>query len=166
MVEEANAEPAGAPHGAERDGHGDGAREGAGHAEDEAGHEAREHGGDREGEALDGPLPEGVRHRVVRYVATGFGGLTVGELPAQLRQYARFTPSRRLKYAGNAMAAAVENDAAFRARVAERLCAAQPELCAALNDGHPAARRRPRGRRRRRVPAASPGLAQARSRGR
>ncbi|MGE9693444.1 NYN domain-containing protein [Streptomyces sp. NRRL F-5630] len=141
MVEEAHAEPAGAPHGAERDGHEDGAREDEGHAAAEGGHAhgARGHDGDpgADGEALDRPLPEGVRHRVVRYVATGFGGLTLAELPAQLRQYARFTPSRRLKYAGNAMAAAVENDAAFRARVAERLCAAQPELCAALNEGTP-----------------------------
>ncbi|MFE6134326.1 RNA-binding protein, partial [Streptomyces sp. NPDC056437] len=79
-------------------------------------------------EALDRPLPEGVRRRVVALVSDAFGGLTVAELPAQLRQYARFTPSRRAKFAGNAMAAALESDPVFRQRIAERLAQAQPEL--------------------------------------
>ncbi|MDV9196478.1 RNA-binding protein, partial [Streptomyces sp. Wh19] len=72
-------------------------------------------------EALDRPLPEGVRRRVVALVSDAFGGLTVTELPAQLRQYARFTPSRRAKFAGNAMAAALESDSMFRQRIGERL---------------------------------------------
>ncbi|MEU5399514.1 NYN domain-containing protein [Streptomyces sp. NPDC005963] len=90
-------------------------------------------------EALDRPLPEGVRRRVVALVSDAFGGLTVGELPAQLRQYVRFTPSRRAKFAGNAMAAALESDPVFRQRIGERLTAAQPELCAALTAGSPPA---------------------------
>ncbi|GLF94132.1 NYN domain-containing protein [Streptomyces yaizuensis] len=90
-------------------------------------------------EALDRPLPEGVRRRVVALVADAFGGLTVAELPAQLRQYARFTPSRRARFAGNAMAAALESDPVFRQRVGERLALAQPELCAALVAGAPPA---------------------------
>lgn len=84
-------------------------------------------------EALDRPLPEGVRRRVVALVSDAFGGLTVTELPAQLRQYARFTPTRRAKFAGNAMAAALENDALFRQRIGERLKEGQPELAAALS---------------------------------
>ena len=36
-----------------------------------------------------------MRRRVVQIVADGFGGLTIAELPAQLRQYARFAPNRR-----------------------------------------------------------------------
>ena len=51
--------------------------------------------GDGAAEVLDRPLPEGVRRRVVQIVSDGFGGLTVAELPAQLRQYARFAPNRR-----------------------------------------------------------------------
>ncbi|MFK4225381.1 NYN domain-containing protein [Streptomyces sp. NPDC019890] len=90
-------------------------------------------------EALDRPLPEGVRRRVVALVSDAFGGLTVSELPAQLRQYARFTPSRRAKFAGNAMAAALESDPVFRQRIAERLGQAQPELSAALEAGSPPA---------------------------
>ncbi|MGW1136912.1 NYN domain-containing protein [Streptomyces zhihengii] len=90
-------------------------------------------------EALDRPLPEGVRRRVVALVSDAFGGLTVTELPPQLRQYARFTPSRRAKFAGNAMAAALENDPVFRQRIGERLGKGQPELAGALESGAPPA---------------------------
>ncbi|RVU26324.1 RNA-binding protein [Streptomyces antnestii] len=93
--------------------------------------------GDGAAEVLDRPLPEGVRRRVVQIVSDGFGGLTVAELPSQLRQYARFTPTRRAKFAGNAMAAAVEGDTLFRQRIAERLREAQPELAGALDSGAP-----------------------------
>ena len=88
-------------------------------------------------EVLDRPLPDGVRRRVVQIVSDGFGGLTVAELPAQLRQYARFTPTRRAKFAGNAMAAALESDTLFRQRIGERLREAQPELAGALDSGSP-----------------------------
>ncbi|MEU2393652.1 NYN domain-containing protein [Streptomyces sp. NPDC007369] len=90
-------------------------------------------------EVLDRPLPEGVRRRVVALVSDAFGGLTVADLPGQLRQYARFTPSRRAKFAGNAMAAAVETDAVFRGRVAEKVREAQAELAGALESGAPPA---------------------------
>ncbi|AZS87750.1 NYN domain-containing protein [Streptomyces griseoviridis] len=93
--------------------------------------------GDGAAEVLDRPLPDGVRKRVVQIASDGFGGLTVGELPAQLRQYARFTPSRRAKFAGNAMASALETDALFRQRIGERLREAQPELAGALDSGAP-----------------------------
>ncbi len=90
-------------------------------------------------EALDRPMPEGVRRRVVALAADAFGGLTVAELPAPLRQYARFTPSRRAKFAGNAMAAALESDPVFRQRIGERFKEAQPELAGALESGSPPA---------------------------
>ncbi|GGL85451.1 RNA-binding protein [Streptomyces fumigatiscleroticus] len=93
--------------------------------------------GDGTAEVLDRPLPDGVRRRVVQIVSDGFGGLTVGELPTQLRQYARFAPNRRAKFAGNAMAAALENDPLFRQRIGERLREAQPELAGALDSGSP-----------------------------
>ncbi|MFE6029261.1 NYN domain-containing protein [Streptomyces niveus] len=92
-------------------------------------------GGDAE--ALDRPLPEGVRRRVVALVSDAFGGLTVTELPAQLRQYARFTPSRRARFAGNAMAAALESDPVFRQRIGERFGQVAPELAAAVESGSP-----------------------------
>jgi hypothetical protein len=79
--------------------------------------------------------------RVVQIVSDGFGGLTVAELPAQLRQYARFAPNRRAKFAGNAMAAALETDPLFRQRIGEKLREAQSELPAPST---PARRPRPR----------------------
>jgi predicted RNA-binding protein with PIN domain len=93
--------------------------------------------GDGTAEVLDRPLPDGVRRRVVQIVSDGFGGLTLGELPAQLRQYARFAPNRRAKFAGNAMAAALETDTLFRQRIGEKLRGAQPELAGALDSGSP-----------------------------
>ncbi|MEU9125599.1 NYN domain-containing protein [Streptomyces sp. NPDC048506] len=90
-------------------------------------------------EVLDRPLPEGVRRRVVALTAEAFGALTIAELPAPLRQYARFTPTRRAKFAGNAMAAALEGDAVFRQRIAGKLRDAQPELAEALEHGTPPA---------------------------
>ncbi|WBB59852.1 NYN domain-containing protein [Streptomyces sp. WMMC500] len=94
-------------------------------------------------EVLDGPLPEGVRRRIVSLADACFGGLTVAELPPQLRQYARFTPSRRVKLAGNAIAAALAGDAGFRDRIAERAAELQPELAAALRGGSPPAAAEP-----------------------
>ncbi|MGW3953722.1 NYN domain-containing protein [Streptomyces sp. NPDC004752] len=93
--------------------------------------------GDGTAEVLDRPLPDGVRRRVVQIVSDGFGGLTIGELPSQLRQYARFAPNRRAKFAGNAMAAALESDPLFRQRIGEKLREAQPELSGALDSGSP-----------------------------
>ncbi|MFD7978131.1 NYN domain-containing protein [Streptomyces sp. NPDC059071] len=90
-------------------------------------------------EALDRPLPEAVRRKVVALVADAFGGLTVAELPAPLRQYARFTASRRAKFAGNAMAAALEGDPLFRQRIGERFKESQPELAGAVESGAPPA---------------------------
>ncbi|WP_406140578.1 NYN domain-containing protein [Streptomyces sp. NBC_01089] len=106
--------------------------------EAESGAEPADAAGDA-AEALDRPLPEAVRRRVVALVSDAFGGLTVPELPAQLRQYARFTPTRRAKFAGNAMAAALEGDALFRRRIGERLKESQPELTGALEAGSPPA---------------------------
>ncbi|GAA4814348.1 NYN domain-containing protein [Streptomyces ziwulingensis] len=93
--------------------------------------------GDGAAEVLDRPLPDGVRRRVVQIVSDGFGGLTLTELPAPLRQYARFAPNRRVKFAGNAMAAAVESDPVFRQRIGEKLKETQPELTGALDSGSP-----------------------------
>ncbi len=93
--------------------------------------------GDGAAEVLDRPLPDSVRRRVVQIVSDGFGGLTVAELPAQLRQYARFAPNRRAKFAGNAMAAALESDTLFRQRIGEKLRETQPELAGALDAGSP-----------------------------
>ncbi|ONK14975.1 NYN domain-containing protein [Streptomyces sp. MP131-18] len=88
-------------------------------------------------ETLDRPLPDRVRHRVIVLAGDTFSGLTMSELPAALRQYARFTPSRRVKFGGSAMAAALESDTVFRQRVAARLRTAEPVLAEAVERGAP-----------------------------
>ncbi|RKN42266.1 NYN domain-containing protein [Streptomyces hoynatensis] len=88
-------------------------------------------------ETLDRPLPERVRHRVIALAGEAFDGLTFAELPLSLRQYARFTASRRVRFGGSAMAAALESDALFRQRVGERLREVQPELGQAVLNGSP-----------------------------
>ncbi|NLU74520.1 RNA-binding protein [Streptomyces sp. HNM0575] len=90
-----------------------------------------------DGEPFDRPLPEKVRRRVVTLTGDALGGLTVAELPAPLRQYARFTPQRRIKFGANAMAAALESEPAFRERIAEQLRERFPELTEALSSGTP-----------------------------
>lgn len=90
-------------------------------------------------ETLDRPLPVKVRHRVVALTGDALGGLTLAELPLALRQYARFTPQRRAKYGGNAMAAALASDPVFRQRVGVRLRESLPELTSALESGTPPA---------------------------
>ncbi|GAB2910922.1 NYN domain-containing protein [Streptomyces mayteni] len=88
-------------------------------------------------EALDRPLPERVRHRVIVVAGDAFAGLTVAELPSSLRQYARFQPARRVRFGGSAIAAALESDAVFRQRVAARLREVEPELAEAVEHGAP-----------------------------
>ncbi|RBM19889.1 NYN domain-containing protein [Streptomyces sp. PT12] len=88
-------------------------------------------------ETLDRPLPERVRHRVILLAADAFSGLTLAELPPTLRQYARFTPSRRVKFGGSSMAASLESDPDFRRRVAARLRETEPELAEAVTQGNP-----------------------------
>ncbi|WP_374207675.1 NYN domain-containing protein [Streptomyces sp. XM4193] len=85
------------------------------------------------------PLPEKVRRKVVALTDDALGGMTVSELPASLRQYARFTPSRRARFGGNAMAAALESDAVFRGRIADHQREEFPALAEALNAGAPPA---------------------------
>ncbi|MEO3752193.1 NYN domain-containing protein [Streptomyces sp. B6B3] len=89
------------------------------------------------GEGLERPLPERVRHRVISLASDAFAGLTVSELPAPLRQYARFTPSRRVRFGGSAMATALESDPIFRQRVAARLRVTDSELAQAVERGSP-----------------------------
>ncbi len=122
--------------------------------------------GDGAAEVLDRPLPDGVRRRVVQIVSDGFGGLTVAELPAQLRQYARFTPNRRAKFAGNAMAAALETDTLFRQRIGGEAQGGPAGAGRGPGRRFAAPGRRSAGRGRRGLRAAPHGLGEARHRGR
>lgn len=84
-------------------------------------------------------LPERVRLGVLRLASDVLGGLSADEIPAPLRAAARFAPARRAQLAAAALAATLETDAAFRARVALAAEAAAGPLSAALRDGSPPA---------------------------
>jgi predicted RNA-binding protein with PIN domain len=63
-------------------------------------------------------LPEPVRLLVVARAADALSWLPTEDVPAALRAVARFTPGKRAKLAGTALAAALETDEAFRSAVA------------------------------------------------
>ncbi|MGI8694205.1 MAG: NYN domain-containing protein [Geodermatophilaceae bacterium] len=80
-------------------------------------------------------LPERVRVSVIRQAAEVLGRLGVDEVPAALRAAARFAPAKRAQLAAAALAATIEADAAFRARVAQAAEAAAGSLSDAVRDG-------------------------------
>lgn len=61
--------------------------------------------------------------------------MRAAELPAPLRRLARFEPRRRAKLAAIPIATQLESDDGFRARVADSVRAAEPDLAAALVAG-------------------------------
>jgi predicted RNA-binding protein with PIN domain len=89
-------------------------------------------------ESTAGPptvLPDPVRQRVVAVAAEVLGRLEPDKVPHALRPAARFTPTKRARLAGPALATALETDADFRGRVGEVAEQALPDLAAALRDG-------------------------------
>lgn len=77
-------------------------------------------------------LPEPVRHRVVALAAQTLADLESRQLPAPLRKVAQFTPSRRARLAGSAIASALETDVGFRERVAALVRSEHEELVDAI----------------------------------
>ncbi|UOE20139.1 NYN domain-containing protein [Thermobifida halotolerans] len=88
-----------------------------------------------ETEALDRPLPEAVRTRIIEYGAEILAALPPAEIPPRLRRIAKFEPRRRARLAGPDIAAQLESDAAFRDRVADRMRQAWPTLAEELDRG-------------------------------
>jgi predicted RNA-binding protein with PIN domain len=93
----------------------------------DSGPEAEEH--------LARPLPAAVRLGVVEAAADLLGTLPADEIPVPLRRFARFERRKRAKLAGQHIAAQLEKDAGFRARVAAPVRAAQPTLAEAVQEG-------------------------------
>jgi predicted RNA-binding protein with PIN domain len=87
------------------------------------------------GGKLDQPLPEAVRQRVVETASEVVGAMRPGEIPPPLRRVARFEPRRRARLAAMPIAAQLEVDEEFRARVAEAERLNHPELADALSSG-------------------------------
>jgi predicted RNA-binding protein with PIN domain/uncharacterized coiled-coil protein SlyX len=87
------------------------------------------------GVALSGAevsLPEPVRQRVVALAADTLGRLPAEEVPPALRAAARFTPAKRARLAGAALAVALETEPQFRLRVAEAAEQQQPAVTDAV----------------------------------
>jgi predicted RNA-binding protein with PIN domain len=76
-----------------------------------------------------------VRQSVVEAAAELIGALAPDEVPAPLRRFARFERRKRAKLAGQHIAAVLEKDPGFRARVAEPLREAQADLVEAVEGG-------------------------------
>jgi predicted RNA-binding protein with PIN domain len=96
-----------------------------------------------DGEPVDGPadvvLPEPVRQRVVSLVAEVLPHLGADEVPTSLRSFARFTPTRRARLGGSAIAAQLATDPLFRQRAAAKAIEAKGTLGAAVASGTPPA---------------------------
>ena len=88
-----------------------------------------------EAERLTVTLPDSVRQRVVEIASDALGKLPSAEIPPPLRPFAKFAPAKRAKAAAIPMAAALESDGAFRARVAERIRESSPDLSESLYSG-------------------------------
>lgn len=80
-------------------------------------------------------LPDAVRARVLALAADELGALPAEEVPATLRPFARFTPSRRARLAAVPLGAALDTDPMFRQRVAARVRTALPDVAAAVEAG-------------------------------
>ncbi|RKS04549.1 putative RNA-binding protein with PIN domain [Nocardiopsis sp. Huas11] len=108
---------------------------GASGERDESAAGAPADGTDAGTERLSRPLPEAVRARIVEYGSDVLGGMRAADLPPVLRRVARFEPRRRARLAGPQIAAQLETDDGFRAKVAARVDQVWPELAEGLRSG-------------------------------
>ncbi len=83
------------------------------------------------GAALDPP----VRAQLMTLASDVLGRLPADEVPAALRPIARFTPAKRQRLGATALAAALDNDDAFRAAVARTVSESSPALAEAVREG-------------------------------
>ncbi len=77
-------------------------------------------------------LAEPVRARVIQIASDVLGRLPADEVPAPLRAIARFTPAKRIRLGAAALSAALDADEGFRARVAQAVIDAAPQLVDAV----------------------------------
>ncbi|GAB4007030.1 hypothetical protein GCM10029992_59590 [Glycomyces albus] len=94
--------------------------------------------GDADGAGPDGQavfLPEPVRRRAVEIASAALPGLPPAEVPAKLRRFVKFNPSRRAKLARADIAAELAADDGFRAGLAEVLASTEAPLVAAVASG-------------------------------
>lgn len=82
-------------------------------------------------------LAEAARQRLLQLAADVLGRMAAEEMPASLRPIAKFTAQKRQRLGAPALAAALDADAEFRARVAEVVAESAPQLAEAIRDGMP-----------------------------
>ncbi|HEU5269767.1 MAG TPA: NYN domain-containing protein [Jatrophihabitans sp.] len=87
--------------------------------------------------ALERPLPAAARQQLVAIAAEVMSRTPVAELPAGLRRFARFAPSKRLRLGASEIAAALAVDEPFRAAVAQVVLDTSPELAEQVRAGKP-----------------------------
>lgn len=86
-------------------------------------------------ERLAEPLPPAVRARLLALVADALSGVEPDELPSSVRAVARFVPARRARAGAGPLGAALDVDAGFRQRMADRVAHALPGLRDLLRAG-------------------------------
>ncbi len=84
-------------------------------------------------------LVEPARQQVIGLASEVLGRLPAEEVPVSLRAIARFAPTKRHRLGGAMIAAALEADDGFRAKVAEVLVETAPDLAEAVRSGGPTA---------------------------
>jgi predicted RNA-binding protein with PIN domain len=82
-------------------------------------------------------LPAEVRQQLIMIAADVMGKRPVAELPAAVRRFARFAPSKRVRMGAADIAAALAADERFRESVAEVVTEASPELVEQVSSGSP-----------------------------
>jgi predicted RNA-binding protein with PIN domain len=83
------------------------------------------------------PLPAAARQQLVAIAAEVMSRTPVAELPAGLRRFARFAPSKRLRLGASEIAAALAVDEPFRDAVARVVLDTSPELAEQVRRGSP-----------------------------
>ncbi|MDQ1733149.1 MAG: hypothetical protein QOK10_3308 [Pseudonocardiales bacterium] len=91
------------------------------------------------GGSADQPLPVEVRQQLLTIAADVMGRTPASELPAAVRRFSRFAPSKRLRLGAAEIAAALAADDAFRDSVANVVREASPELAEQVMSGAPPA---------------------------
>jgi predicted RNA-binding protein with PIN domain len=82
-------------------------------------------------------LPAEVRQQLITIAADVIGKRPVAELPAAVRRFARFAPSKRVRMGAADIAAALAADERFRESVGEVVTQASPELVEQVSSGSP-----------------------------
>ncbi len=90
---------------------------------------------ERADEPIDAGLVEPARQRLLSIAADVLGRLAPDEVPAALRPIARFAPAKRARLGAAVLAAALDVDPDFRARVADVVADGSPQLVQAVREG-------------------------------